>query len=99
MNANRSRKVRAASRYLKYHHSAEAVAHRCDASVDLAVRRQHVYTRMRSLAKFGGVSPQFRNPGDNAFAIAGHAIAVHVAGKYDETQLRQAPRSPLGMGI
>jgi hypothetical protein len=54
---------------------------------------------MCPLAQFAGVVPQFRNSGHNAFAIARHTIAIHVASKYDETQFRQPLCSSFGMRV
>jgi hypothetical protein len=84
VNANRSRNVRAAPRQFEYHHSAEAIAYGRDPSIDLRMRHQYVDARARPLAQLGNVVAQFRNAGHDAFAIAGHPTAIHIASKYDE---------------
>jgi len=48
------------------------------------MRHQYVDARARPLAQLGSVVAQFRNAGHDAFAIAGHPTAIHIASKYDE---------------
>src|SRR5580765_3913531 len=93
MNANYARQFHAAPRQFEHGHPAEAVAHRCDAPIDSGLRCQHLYPRLCPLAQSRAVTAQFHDSSHDAFTIACNAIAVHVASKYDEAELRQPPRS------
>ena len=94
VHANYSCQLHAASRQFEHGHPSEAVADPCDAPIDSWLRGQHFYSRARPLAQSRAVTPQFHNAGHDALTIACNAIAVHVASKYDETELSQPPRSP-----
>jgi hypothetical protein len=99
MDANYACKFHAAPRQFEHGHPAEAVAHRCDAPIDSGLRCQHLYSHLRPLAQSRAVTAQFHNSGHHAFTIACSAIAVHVASKDDEAELRQPPGSPFSVVV
>jgi hypothetical protein len=89
----------AAAHQLEYGHPAKAVAHRCDTPINLPMGSHYVHPRACALAQLRDVMTQFRDSSHDALPVPDHAVAVHVAGKYDQAQSGQLDCPPFGVVV
>jgi len=99
VDADYSRDLGAASRQLEYGHPAKAVAHRCDTSINLRMRSHHIHPRACPLAQLRDVMTQFRDSSHDTLPVPDHAVAIHVACKYDNAKSGQLDGPPFGVVV
>ena len=99
MHAHHARKIDPVSRELEHHHTAEAVAHRRDAAIDERMRCQNVDARLGPFSKQQRIRAKACDAREDALAISGHAVAVHVARERHVAQPGEAVRALLGMRV
>jgi hypothetical protein len=97
MDTRDSIQIRAASREFERGHSSKAIANSRDAAIHKRMCPQSVQTGRRSPAQFSGVVAKFHDAGHHALTVTRNAIAIHVTGKRNVTQLRESGRLPSRM--
>jgi hypothetical protein len=91
--------IGAASREFERGHSSKAIANSRDAAIHQRMGPQSIQTGRRSPAQFTGVIAEFQDAGHYTLTVTRNAIAIHVTGKRNVTQLSEPGRLPSRMFV
>jgi hypothetical protein len=99
MDTRDSVQIGTAPREFERGHSSKAIADSRDAAIHQWVCPQSIQTGRRSPAQFCGVVAKFQDAGHHTLAVTRNAIAIHITGKRNVTQLREPGRLPSRMFV